>query len=504
MNRPPRSPAALTAIIRPFYGSIVTPLRELASYFTRRRETAPEIRFADFSETLPDEQLPYLDRSVIDDQGLTADQRAWRRDGVLALRGFIPDEITAPYIARREALGRLEGWLNGQPYLHVPEMRGLALYPPLMAKLQALIGERMMLHLCLTSWMTTHREWHQDDYLNPDFVSCWYCAVWIALGEIGPDCGPFQYIPGSHRWPLIRGEKVRALLPPEQRGALWAKHSERIITPAVEHELRARRTPPVSFLAKRGDVLIWHSRLIHQGSKAKVLGTERRALIAHYSGTNHRPDITEAMRHRDANGEIYVDFGKEVAEAGVVQGYVDAIAGRQVIGWSRDAAFPARSVVVEAVLDDEVLAHGVADLEYPALAHANFPDHDHGFTLTLPRELSPEEAARLTVRAVEGRTLIERAPPYQGYVDVRTSGRVVGWVRNRFAAGERVAVQVMLGDKVIAEGEAGEFHDDLNISHGFNIAYPRELSATERDAVRVRIKHTKDMLELSPMLIVEA
>jgi len=483
--------------------SAVTYFQNLASYFTRRREQPPAIRFADFSETLPDEQLPYLDRANIDERGLTADQRAWRRDGVLALRGFIPDEITAPYIARREALGRLEGWLNGQPYLHVPEMRDLALYPPLMAKLQELIGERMMLNLCLTNWMTSHREWHQDDYLNPDFVTCWYAAVWIALGDIGPDCGPFEYIPGSHRWPLMRGEKVRALLPPEERGARWEKNAQRIISPAVEHELRMRRSAPVAFLAKRGDVLIWHSRLIHQGSKAKIMRTERRALIAHYSGANHRPDLGEAMRRRDANGEIYVDFGKEVAEAGVVQGYVDAITGREVIGWSRDAAFPERLVAVEAVLDDEVLAHGVADLAYPALALADFSDHDHGFTLTLPRELSAEEAARLTVRAVEGKTLIERAPPYQGYVEVRSRVRVKGWVRNRFAAGERVVVQVMLGDKVIAEGAAGAFHDKLNASHSFEISYPRKLSATERDAVRVRTKHTKDVLEAAPTLIVE-
>jgi len=93
-------------------------------------------------------------------------------------------------------------------------MRYLLLYPPLMAKLKEVIGEEMILHLCLTGWVSTQRGWHQDDYLNPSFVNSWRTAVWIALGDIH---GPFEYVLGSHRWPLMRGEKVRALLTDEER-----------------------------------------------------------------------------------------------------------------------------------------------------------------------------------------------------------------------------------------------------------------------------------------------
>ncbi len=180
----------------------------------------PVIRYADFSETPPEELLPRLDRADVDESGLTPAQLEWRRDGVITLRGFLPDEITEPYIQRRsnhpEAPGP-GGWFNGSPYESVPEMRDLALYPPLMAKLTEVIGEEMILHLCLTGWVSTQRGWHQDDYLNPSFVNSWHTAVWIALGDIHPDCGPFEYVSGSHRWPLMRGEKVRALLTDEER-----------------------------------------------------------------------------------------------------------------------------------------------------------------------------------------------------------------------------------------------------------------------------------------------
>ncbi len=274
----------------------------------------PQIRFADFSEHLPDEQIPYLDRQDIDEAALTPTQAEWRRTGVLHLRGFIPREVTEPYITRRNAHGEPRGWMIATPYMHVPEMRDLALYPPLMAKLKEVIGEEMMLHLCLTGWVSSERGWHQDDYLNPPFVNSWYAAVWIALGDIHPDSGPFEYVPGSHRWPVMRGEKVRQFLTEEELSRKapetginhWERYAERFVNPAIDYEIATCGQPVLPFLARRGDVLVWHGRLIHRGSMPNVPGMERRSLIAHYSGVGHRPDMT--VRAQDQNGENYAVF----------------------------------------------------------------------------------------------------------------------------------------------------------------------------------------------------
>jgi ectoine hydroxylase-related dioxygenase (phytanoyl-CoA dioxygenase family) len=184
-------------------------------------------------------------------------------------------------------------------------MRDLALYPPLMEKMKHLIGEDMLLHLCLTGWVSTERQWHQDEYLSPDFVCSWYAAVWIALDTITPDSGPFEYVPGSHSWPLVNGEKVRGFMTPEERAMCdpvtgtkdWPKLAERFVTPAFEDEIKKRRANVVPFLAEKGDVLIWHGRLAHQGSLAKERGKPRRSLIAHYTGVNHRPDMPARAVH---------------------------------------------------------------------------------------------------------------------------------------------------------------------------------------------------------------
>jgi hypothetical protein len=272
------------------------------------------VTFRQLSEDPHPFLLPSLDRPRVNHAPLTPIQREWRQDGVVILRGFLPNSILDPYIAVRTALDRPVGWSSPTPYLQVPELRALALHPPLMAILRDLIGEEMMLHLCLTGWISTERDWHQDDYLNPGHVNSWYLAVWIALDTISPDSGPFEYIPGSHRWRLLRQAKVRALLSAEENSRrdpqtgveLWPKLTESFVAAAIETEIRERAVLPVQFLADKGDVLIWHSRLMHRGSLAEKRFAPRKALITHYSGVNHRPDMS--ARATDENGMTYALF----------------------------------------------------------------------------------------------------------------------------------------------------------------------------------------------------
>jgi ectoine hydroxylase-related dioxygenase (phytanoyl-CoA dioxygenase family) len=162
----------------------------------------------------------------------------------------------------------------------------------------------MFLHLCLTGWVSTERGWHQDDYLNPPHVNSWYAAVWMALDDIHPDSGPFEYVPGSHRWPLMRGSKVRAHMPWRQAMLPnWPALSEEFVVPAIDAEITRRGAEIRQFIAKRGDVLIWHGRLLHRGSKPNRPGMPRKSLICHYSGVTHRGDIP--VRAKDENGQLY-------------------------------------------------------------------------------------------------------------------------------------------------------------------------------------------------------
>ncbi|MET4806363.1 phytanoyl-CoA dioxygenase family protein [Limibacillus sp. MBR-115] len=262
----------------------------------------PDSDFADLSEIPDDDVVPPLDRTECDESALTEDQLLWRRQGYLILDNFMPSDLVESYAeARWRLLPKVHGWNSAVPYMHVPEALALCTYAPLAAKLEELISEPMGLHLNLTSWVSTQRNWHQDDYLNPETLNSYYAAVWIALDDIHPDSGPFEYVPGSHRWPVMRREKIRSLMPPYLRHGGWPKYSEPLVVAACEKEIARRRAETRQFIAKKGDVLIWHGRLLHRGTAPRNPTLQRRAMIAHYSAIDRRPRFP-AAKQADGGG----------------------------------------------------------------------------------------------------------------------------------------------------------------------------------------------------------
>lgn len=231
-----------------------------------------------------DNMLPPLDRKSVDVSTLNEDQRFWRENGYLILRNFIPADVIDRYCRVREKVKSPGGWDDETPYMEIKEIRDLCLHGALMEKLEKLIGEPMVMNLNLTGWKTTQRDWHQDDYLNPDEVRGRYVACWFALDTITADSGPFQFVPGSHQWPHIKKSKILNFVPEEVRTQRsWPIHSERVLTPFFESKIAEENLEKVDFLAEKGDVLIWHARLLHRGTVAKNPNAVRKAIITHYT-----------------------------------------------------------------------------------------------------------------------------------------------------------------------------------------------------------------------------
>jgi len=228
----------------------------------------------------------------------------WNADGFVIKKNLVPEELMVNYEQcwMENNAERPGGWPDCTPYRRHPEVMEILTYSGISDTMQELIGEPAGLHLNLTGWVTTRRNWHQDSYLNPDHVGDYYAAIWIALETIHPDSGPFQFVRGSHRWPTVTREKILDALEPSERDHTWPKHSERLLTSLFEAEIEKRNAEVITYLPKRGDVLFWHGRLLHRGSEPNVVGMPRKSLIAHYSGINHRQDMPTAKSH---NGGWY-------------------------------------------------------------------------------------------------------------------------------------------------------------------------------------------------------
>jgi hypothetical protein len=270
---------------------------------------------ADLATPWPAEVLPRLDRP----DTVPADdfELAWQLYGAATIDNAVPaeaiDGVRRAWLESNGPTGpvhfldgsvmdgdgdwRPGGWPDCTPYMRHPGI--LDALAPLAGRLESMFGEPMGVHLNLTGWVSTQRDWHQDGYLNPDTTQDYYAAVWLALDDIHADAGPFQWVPGSHRThDPIRQDAMLDALGVSPADHTWPKQSERILTPMFEAMYPGGvEAHAVDYLPRTGDALIWHARTLHRGSPPKDRDRLRPALIAHFSGIHHRPDMPPAVQH---------------------------------------------------------------------------------------------------------------------------------------------------------------------------------------------------------------
>lgn len=259
------------------------------------------ILYEDLSEFIDPSNEPLLDRPQIFQsemlKGLPEIQQIWAKNGVVVVENLLPNSLMDDYLTLRRKSPSItgfqsRGFSSPVPYMYYKEIRNISLFPDVMHIMESLIGQPVGLHLNLCNLKSTQRDWHSDWHLNPAGVNGYYIANWMALDDIHPDSGPFEFVPGSHRWPVITQKKVfEHLSDSEKMRPDWPAIAERFLTPAIEEKIEREGIAPMQFTAKKGSVLFWHSALIHRGSKPKNPDLERLGLINHYSGAEHRSKI---------------------------------------------------------------------------------------------------------------------------------------------------------------------------------------------------------------------
>ena len=111
-----------------------------------------------------------------------------------------------------------------------------------------------------------------------DHIDSWYLdthpkgylvGAWVALENIHPDSGPFRVYPGSHL--NIDPYILQSL-----------DHDDFINEISnIKKDFKAKE-----LILKKGDVVIWDSRLIHGASEIKNKSFSRKSLTAHYYPIN--------------------------------------------------------------------------------------------------------------------------------------------------------------------------------------------------------------------------
>lgn len=268
--------------------------------------------------------LPWLDRddafAEVDRRvaagSLTAEQasvcRKWESDGYVVLEKAIePAMLDGAWKAYLDAIAAARLVLDAEPksaddphpgrYLNphnmVPELRQLMDHPAIGSWVECFLGRPPVPYQTITSHKGSEQGLHSDAIHMTTYPRGYLAAAWIAFEDLHPDCGPLVFYPGSHRAPFLSSRQVGIELEDFQRRG-YALFQERY-EPAVLRLVAQRKLEPRTFAARKGDVLLWHSNLVHGGSVRRDVRQSRKSMVVHYFGRG-------AICYHDLSGALAI------------------------------------------------------------------------------------------------------------------------------------------------------------------------------------------------------
>ncbi len=169
---------------------------------------------------------------------------------------------------------------------------------------------------CLLQSLTFNKGSQQPIHLDYPYVKSQkylsrMAASWIPLEDVHPDAGPLAYYCGSQKPEVLPffdwGGGNITMTPEATRTPMeFAYH--------LADEMRRLQIEPKVFLPKRGDVLLWHAYLAHEGLPIKDQSRTRRSYVSHYAPLDSypvghmKPDAIEQGHCVSLNGGYVFDY----------------------------------------------------------------------------------------------------------------------------------------------------------------------------------------------------
>ena len=156
----------------------------------------------------------------------------------------------------------------------------LTLDPQLHRYASLILGEPAIATQSLYFEFGSQQMLHRDSTVVPTPEFGRLVAAWVALEDITEESGPLAYVPGSQKFPFrsLHGDQEYVYDP--------SRHTAAEVEGAVrfyDEELKRSGLPTHHFLAKRGEVLVWHSALMHGGAPPSSPERTRKSYVIHYS-----------------------------------------------------------------------------------------------------------------------------------------------------------------------------------------------------------------------------
>lgn len=138
---------------------------------------------------------------------------------------------------------------------------------------------------------------HSDYIHMATYPDGYLIAAWIALEDVSLNNGTIFYYPGSHQLPYVKTTDYLK----NYGGLFIPKDSNKRYEDHIETTISQNDFPKKDFIAKKGDVLIWHGNLIHGGNPILDEELTRKSMVIHYFAQGVIPyhEITQRPAYMD-------------------------------------------------------------------------------------------------------------------------------------------------------------------------------------------------------------
>lgn len=173
-------------------------------------------------------------------------------------------------------------WKNGNKLMFAIQksayLSSIGLNNQIKGILEMLLGRKVELFQSINFLYGSQQKTHSDFIHMSTFPKGNLIAIWIALEDITEENGPLHYYPGSHKLPCVlnsdySNEGTKFMLGDKSYDKYEGK---------IESILQNTTLKKEKFIAKKGDVLIWHSNLLHGGEKVLNPKLTRKSMVFHY------------------------------------------------------------------------------------------------------------------------------------------------------------------------------------------------------------------------------
>lgn len=232
---------------------------------------------------------PALDERLFDE--LLADvDRVWTEqppDAAFAFHSLLTR------FSGNDAANRRVGCRLGDFHGYSPAALALYLQPEIHRYARLILDEEVVAKQSIFFEWGSGQALHRDPIHVRVHPASHLVAAWIALEDISAGSGPLTYVPGSHRIPYQEFEPGRYYADIEKDGAAAIQAAEA----ADLERCRAAGLAARPFLARRGEVLIWHHSLLHGGSIPTDPEATRKSFVVHLSSLANTAEV----------GSTYID-----------------------------------------------------------------------------------------------------------------------------------------------------------------------------------------------------